>query len=233
MKNQVMSGFLPFILICLLLLYSNNIFCQYRLGKLIDSGLIITQSSYLGYLYSGIDNFLKIDPSLHKDYDTIIINSNNGKIFSDTNNLFLIIPDRPGKVRLTLTGIYKRDSVAVGYYYFKVYGIPEPKLTLNNIPIETPCSIPKKALMDCDSLGVFFSKDIIGSENWVKVSKFTLGYNYGGFYISHLNPSNRLTLSTKQILNQLGPDREIMIRPTIESEGNVIKDLPIYKITIY
>jgi hypothetical protein len=233
MKYQVKSVFLPFILICQLFIFANNTFCQYRLGKQIDSGLIVTQSSHLGYLYSGIDNFLKIDPSLDKEYDTIIINSNNGKIFSDTNNLYLIIPDRPGKVRLTLTGINKIDSVALGYYYFKVYGIPEPKLTLNNIPIETPCSIPKKALMDCDSLGVFFSKDIIGSENWVKVSKFTLGYNYGGFYISHLNPSNRLTLRTKQILNQIGPDREIMIRPTIESEGRVIQDLPIYKITIY
>ena len=145
----------------------------------------------------------------------------------------LIIPDRPGKVRLTLRGITNKDTSEIGYFYFKVFGIPEPKLTLNTIPIESPCSIPKKALLDCDSLGIYFSKDIIGSENWVKVSKFTLGYNYGGFYISHVNLSNKITLNTKQILSQLGPDREITIRPTIISEGNVARELPIYKITIY
>jgi hypothetical protein len=233
MKYQVLCGYLFSFMICLFIFNSNLIYCQYRLGKQIDSGLIVTQSSYKGYLYSGIDNFLKIDPSLKKDYDTIILKSNNGKIYTDSNNLILIIPDRPGKVRLTLTGITNKDTTELGYFYFIVFGIPEPKLTLNTIPIESPCSIPKKALVDCDSLGVYFSNDIIGSENWVKVSRFTLGYNYGGFYISHLNPSNKFTLNTKQILNQLGPDREITIRPTIETEGKVSRELPIYKITIY
>jgi hypothetical protein len=233
MKNQGLSGYLFFIFISIILLIPAKIFCQSRLGKQLDSGLIVTQSSYNGFLYSGIDNFLKINPSLNKNYDTILLNSNNGRLFPDTNNLILIIPSRPGKARLTVKGVNFRDTVELGYFYFTVYGIPEPKLTLNNTPIETPCNIPKKVLLDCDSLGVFFSKDIIGSEKWMKISKFTLGYNYGGFYISHINPSNRFTLSTKQILNQIGPDREITIRPTIESAGKVSKDLSIYKITIY
>jgi hypothetical protein len=233
MAKSGLSGYLLFILISQLLLHSAKISGQYHFGKEIDSGLIVTQSSYKGYLYSGIENFLKIDTSLNKKYDTIIINSNNGKIFPDTNNLFIIIPNRPGKVRLTLKGVSYRDTLQLGYFYFIVFGIPEPKLTLNNIPIETPCNIPKKVLLDCDSLGIFFSNDIVGSDKWVKISKFTLGYNYGGFYISHINPSNRFTPNTKQILNQLGPDREIMIRPTIESTGNISKELAIYKITIY
>jgi hypothetical protein len=233
MKYRNQPGYLHSFFICLLIFTLNDISCQYRLGKQIDSGLIVTQSSYKGYLYSGIDNFLKIDPLLKKDFDTLIIKINNGKIYSDTNDLILVIPDRPGKVRLTVTGISKTDTIEVGYFYFVVYGIPEPKLTLNTISIESPCTIPKKALMDCDSLGIMFSQDIIGSDKWVKVSKFTLGYNYGGFYISHLNPSNKFSLKTKQILSQLGPDREITIRPTIVSEGNVSRELPIYKITIY
>jgi hypothetical protein len=233
MNYQVLSKKLLYFIIILFLFTPGNIFCQYRLGNQIDSGLIVTQSSHKGFLYSGIDNFLKIDPSLYENYDTLIIRSNNGKIFSDTNNLFLIIPDRPGKVRLTLIGLNDKDSISVGYFYFTVFGVPEPKLTLNNIPIATPCSIPKKVILDCDSLGVYFSKDIVGSENWVKIARFTLGYNYGGFYVSLLNPSNKFTSNTKEIINQLGPYREITIRPTIESEGMVFKDLPIYKITIY
>jgi hypothetical protein len=233
MKFQELSGHLFLIFISLLLFDNSKIYCQYRLGTKIDTGLIVTKSSLNGCLYSGIDNLLKIDPLLENNFDTILLESNNGKTFPDTNNLILIIPNRPGKVRLTLMGVKYRDTVELGYFYFPVLGIPEPKLTLNNIPIETPCIIPKKVLMNCDSLGVYFSKDIIGSDNWVKISRFTLGYNYVGFYISHLNPSNKFTLNTKQILNQLGPDREITIRPTIESESKVTKYLPIYKITIY
>jgi hypothetical protein len=219
--------------ITLILFLPINIFSQYRLGNHLGDNSIITLSSAKGVLYSGIDNFIKVNPDLISDYDTIYIESNNGKVASDSNDLVLIIPNRPGKVRLTLSGIKFNDTTEIGYKYFTVYGIPQPMLTINNIPVNTPCTIPRKAMIECDSLGIFFSNDIAGSENWLKISKFVLGYNYGGFYISHINQGNILSNETKNILNTIGPDREISIRLTTISEGMVFKELPIYRITVY
>jgi hypothetical protein len=221
------------ILVFLFFSHSLSVFSQYRLGNHLNENSVVTLSSSKGVLYNGIDNFLKIDPNLTIGYDTVCIESNNGKVVPDSNNLLLIIPDRVGKVRLTLIGLNKNDTSEIGYTYFNVIGIPDPKLTINNIPISTPCTIPRKVIINCDSLGIFFSEDIAGSDKWMKISKFVLGYNYGGFYIAHLNPTNILTLETKKILNKIGPDREISLRLTTESEGMVYKDLPIYRITIY
>ena len=221
------------ILTILSVLPSAFTYSQYRLGNHLKDNSIITLSSAKGVLYSGIDNFLKIDPGLIKGYDTVNVESNNGKVVSDSNNLLLIVPSRPGKVRLTINGITHSDTTEIGYKYFTVYGIPGPLLTINNVPINNPCTIPRRAMIECDSLGIFFSEDIAGSEKWLKISKFVLGYNYGGFYISHLNPGNILTNETKSILNKIGPDREISIRLTTVSEGMVFKELPIYRITVY
>lgn len=215
------------------LISSKSAFSQYRLGNHLDESSIITLSSLKGVLYSGIDNILKVNSTLRKDFDTILIESNNGKVVIDSADKILIIPDRPGKVRLTLLGILRKDTTEIGYKYFTVLGIPQPLLSINNMPINTPCTIPRKAIIDCDSLTIFFSNDIEGSEKWMKISKFVLGYNYGGFYIAHLNPGNLLTNETKSILNKIGPDREISIRLTTVSEGMVYKELPIYRITIY
>jgi hypothetical protein len=221
------------IILFLLFLPAEILLSQFRLGNHLKEKSIVTLSSSKGVLYSGIDNFLKVDCNLTKSYDTIVIDSNNGRIASDSNNLILIVPDRPGKVRLTLSGINSKDTNELGYTYFNVVGIPEPLLMINNLPITTPCTIPRKIMINCDSLGIYFSNDIAGSEKWMKISKFVLGYNYGGFYIAHQNPTNILTLDTKKILNKIGPDREISIRLTTESEGMVFKELPIYRITIY
>ncbi len=91
----------------------------------------------------------------------------------------------------------------------------------------------KKTLLNCDSLAVYVSNDIIGSENWLTISEFLIGYNYGGFHVSHLNITNKLNDKTRQILTYMGPEREISIKLTVESEGKVFRRLPIYKITIY
>lgn len=232
MMSQVFSKY-QIIILFLVFFPTKILLSQYRLGNHLSDKSIVTLSSPRGLLYSGIDNFLTVDPSITKSYDTILIESNNGKIVPDSNNLILIVPDRPGKVRLTLNGLKHKDTTEIGYRYFNVLGIPEPKLTINNIPISTPCTIPRKAMINCDSLGIFFSEDIAGSDKWLKISKFVLGYNYGGFYIAHLNPTHILTIDTKKILNKIGPDREISIRLTTESEGMVFKELPIYRITIY
>ena len=93
--------------------------------------------------------------------------------------------------------------------------------------------IPKSLLMDCDSLSIFFTDDLPGSNAWIQITEFTLGYNYGGFHVSFLNPSNHILFETKEIINRLGPEHEISIRVKVKSIGKIIKELPIYRLTIY
>jgi hypothetical protein len=206
---------------------------QGRQGKALDPGSIISLTSKKGYLYNGIDNLLMVDPLLYIGADTLLIAVNNGLIVNDSSSRYLCIPSQIGTMWITLSSVKGSDTTLLGYKYFPVINIPEPLLTLDGRPIETPAYVSKNELLDCDSLGVHFSDDIAGSELWMVVTEFSLGYSYGGFYVSHANPSGQFTSETREIINRLGPDREISIRATVKSTGTILKQLPIYRIRIY
>ncbi|MBN1598055.1 MAG: hypothetical protein JW894_07155 [Bacteroidales bacterium] len=214
-------------------MYLNSSFGQYRYGIQLDENTMTVVSSRGGNLYSGIDNYFRISEVITEDYDTVLVHSTNGAPLPDSNDLVLLIPNRPGKVRLTYYGVSGYDTTTIGYQHFMVRRVPEPKMLIDDRPISTPGIIAKRYLLYCDSLGVYFSDDIIGSEYWLRVKEFTLGYNYGGFHVSHLNPSNKMTLRTRQILYRIGPDRTISIKLTVEAEGDIMRELPIYRLTIY
>ena len=213
--------------------YVSELKCQTRLGDPLEENTIICHTSRHGYLYMGIDNYVSLNKSNVPSAENYLLQSNNGTVFPDSNDLYLIVPVRQGKVRMLVFTINVADTQLVGYHYFTVKKVPDPKLTLNQMPISTPTILPKKFLMSCDSIGIFISNDIPGSENWFRITEFTFGYNYGGYYISHKNLSNKFTSETKRIIDLTAPDREVSIRPKVESEGKVKVELPIYRITIY
>ena len=142
-------------------------------------------------------------------------------------------PARPGNARLTIYCLNSQDTIVLGYKYFIVRNLPDPCLEINGICLSSPSSMSKSSLVAADSISVLFSDDIIGSESWFRVTDFTIGYNYGGFHVSHHNLSNKLSLQTKQIISRIAPDREISISLNIESDGKIKKQLPIYRIRLY
>jgi hypothetical protein len=212
------------------LLHTN---AQGRLGILLEDNSVICISTRSGDLYSGIDNYVKIKESIRNEYHNLILKISNGIVQKDTNELFLVIPVRPGRARLTIFNLENEDTLAIGYNYIEVRGVPDPKLMLNNYKINATALLPKSLLMGCDSLSIFFSDDLPGSEMWLRITEFTLGYNYGGFHVSYLNPSNFISLETKEIINRLGPEHEISIRVKVEAEEKLMIELPIYRITLY
>jgi len=210
-----------------------GILSQSRFGTELNNTIISALSSRNNILYRGIDNYIQISPQFQSKYDSLIVRCNNGSVMFEKENVLFVMPSRLGKVRLMFYGITDNDTISLGYTYFEVKAVPEPCLTIDNTPITTNCALPRRVLQNCDSLGIYFSKDIIGSENWLKVTGFIIVYNYGGFNVSYNNPSKVFSKATKQILNHIGPNREIGILPIVEGEGSLTKKLPIYRITIY
>jgi hypothetical protein len=217
----------------LFLFFSSNSMAQGRYGLELSETSIVSLSSKKGYLYAGIDNYLMLDSSLVNNSIFTALGTSNGQVFMDTNNVGLIIPEKAGKLRLSLICTDGSDTVLNGYKYFHVKDIPDPQLTLDSIPIPSNAAIKKNVLLSCDSLGIYFSDDIIGSSHWMIITGFILGYNYGGFYVSHINPTNKLSKETKELINRIGSEEEISIRTTIEYECKIKKELPIYRIQIY
>ncbi len=218
-------------LICIVI-SQYQINAQGRLGVLLEENSIQCISTNSGYLYSGIDNYIKVSDSILLKYPELTMHTSNGVVKKDSINLFLVIPSKPGRIRLTVFNAFN-DTSAIGYEYLQVKQIPEPKLMLNNYKIDSRAQIPKSLLMNCDSLSVYFTDDLPGSQLWLQITEFTLGYNYGGFHVSYPNPSNHILFETKEIINRLGPEHEISIRVKALSGGVITKELPIYRIILY
>lgn len=238
MLKKKLHNFYPFYLLTGLfigaeLLSVKQVFSQSRLGNPLIRNTLVSHTSLKGYLYMGIDNYLIIKKNNLAPAENYYLKSNNGTVIPDSNGLFLAIPIRTGKARIDVFLINRHDTEFAGYQYFTVKRLPDPKMTINNVPINTPTTLSRIALMNCDSLGVYISADIPGSENWYRITEFTFGYYYGGFYVSHKNSSNILSTQTKNIISVTGPNREITIWPKIECEGKVKLELPVYRITIY
>lgn len=223
---------LPFI-ICLIHLTVCNTNAQYRYGNELENVDFKILSSRSGNIYSGIDNYMEVSPHLFINSDTLHITSTNGVVIADSGRTYLVIPDRPGKVRIALYSVTGTDTTVLGYTHFIVRRIPDPRLVVGNQLINYTDTLMKRTLLDCDSLSLYISDDIIGSENWLSISEFLIGYNYGGFHVSHVNQSSVLNNKTRQLITYMAPDRRISIKLTVESEGMVFSQPPIYKITIY
>ncbi len=219
--------------ICLLLLSAHLLKAQGRFGSELPEDALTCLTSIKGYLYSGIDNYLQINFSRIPDCDTLFLNTSSGTIISDTIDRYLIIPERPGNIRLTVQCLKNTDTLNLGYKYYIVHSLPDPCIILNNQPVCTPSSVNKNIFLATDSISVFFSDDIIGSDSWLKITDFTIGYTYGGFVVSHLNATNKISQKTREIIYRLGPDHEVSIRFNVESEGKIRKQLPIYRLRLY
>jgi hypothetical protein len=226
--NQYIISF-----ILLLLLNFNLLRAQGRYGEQLPENSITSSLSNKGYLYSGIDNLIRIDYSIISECDTFFLMAPGSIIIHDTIDKFLIIPERPGTIRLSVYCLKGKDTMALGYRYFTVNNIPDPSIKINGHILITPALISKNLLLSGDSISIYFSDDLIGSENWFRITDFSIGYNYGGFHVSHLNPSNKISMQTKNLISRLGPDHEISIQFTVESEGKIKKQLPIYRIQFY
>jgi hypothetical protein len=216
----------------LIALTCHNITGQSRFGKLLPEESFHIINSQSGILYTGIDNPFIINSLVIEGIDSLLIGTNNGIVFFDSIH-YVSIPKKSGKVRLMVYRLKERDTVYIGFRNFTVNNVPEPKLMFDNIVISNNSSISKNMIMNTDSIGIFYSTDILGSEEWTYIDRFVLGYSYGGYYISHVNEGSKINLETKRIINTIGPDKQITFKIIAVSTGKVTRALPIYRLHIY
>ncbi len=206
--------------------------CQTRYGSELSDSILIAVDSRKNILYTGMDNRIITDYSKFDPGNVYVLRVNNGMVFSD-GIYHVAIPDRPGNARFLVLGIKDNDTVLIGYRYFEVRNIPGPLLAIDTLRLKEEDIVSKNHFINSDSIKIFISDDIIGSENWFKVVRFTLGYLYGGYYVEYTNNTNKITRETKEIIYSLGPTKEIIIKPVVEGVGELMMELPIYRLTLY
>ena len=204
---------------------------QYRYGENLSDSIFSLVISKSGTLYAGIDNPVEVHLNDDESIEDFILEVTNGTVFYDSLQ-FITIPVRSGISRLILSKVEGTDTILKGHKFFQVKSIPDPLLKIDTACFSEESGIYKQQLLYADSISIFFSSDITGSENWLRVKEYSIGYIFGGFYKSYSFEGSKISKTAKIIISRISPGKVIVFRVIAESEGDVQKELPVYRLRL-
>jgi len=183
-------------------------------------------------IYLGIDNRVRL-----KSFPlgaNLVLQTDNGMVFKAEDDFFVLIPVRPGRILLRAINIVAScDTMLVCSSEMIVSRFPQPALVIDSIRYSDGADISIAKLLMADSVGIYFTDDIIGIDEWYKVSGFTLGYFYGNYFISYESESNRFTEPMREALRKLFPGNEITFRFELKSNSDITMKRPIMKFRLH
>lgn len=205
---------------------------QFKYGENLPDSIFTILNSKSSTLYVGIDNPVSITMHKNERFEDFVMEVTNGIVFADSQQ-FITIPVRSGLSRIVLYHIEDDDTMMRGHKFFQVKNVPDPLLRIDTICYGENSKIYKLRLLLSDSLSIFFSSDILNSETWLRVEKYSIGYIFGGFYRSYSFEGNKLTNRAKYIINSISPGKKVVFNITASGEGKVTKELPVYRLELY
>lgn len=204
---------------------------QTRYGTLLSDGKIYSETSLSNTLYLGIDNRIGVNKRLLDQHDSIILKTNNGKILYDST--YFILPRRVGRLRIEAYAQNGTSLDTLGYYNFKVENLPTPRIAFDNHLLSDTLMVSVESFLRVDSLYIVVSEDIPESRNWIRIREFSLGYNYGGYFIGKTSGSNAVSYEMKELVLKEGAGRYFSIKVITQSDGSLLHTKPIYRVMFY
>ncbi len=182
-------------------------------------------------LYLGIDNPLYLECRLK--YDTsYVFTTNNGEILTDNDQL-IILPIKKPDAYVYIYRIIENDTIIVDQKRFFISYVPKPCVIIANQCIINNTVVEKKLILSNPFLKIHISDDIKDSDSWIKIKRFSMGYKSGSIYRSFENTGNQLSDEMILVLEKIKSGQKVDFKITIESQGNLIRYLPIYSITVF
>lgn len=215
----------------ILLLFSLAISAQWRYGQLLPDTVIYSSTSISNTLYVGIDNNLVLNYQPKKINDSIVLISNNGRLFYD--DTYTIVPHRAGSLRIEIHSVSGENIDTIGFCNFIVKPLPYPKVAFDTMVIEEHMSINHKSFINADSIYITITDDIPDSRNWVKIEEFSIGYSYGGYFIEESSGNNAITEAMKNLVATQGPGRIFSIKVITQSATSLLLTHPMYRVMFY
>jgi hypothetical protein len=187
-------------------------------------------NSHHNFLYIGIDNKLHVETET-AGYSDLFIESDNGAVFK-TEDCFVAIPSKKGKTKLT---VYKGEDKKhkIMEESFLTLFIPAPVLTINEKKMDNIKEVDKQFLYQSDSLGIYFTNDIVNVDSWYDISGYSLGYVYGNHYLSYDYDGKKICKEAKEAIQKIPQGHEIIIRLELSTEWDLSIKGPVFRAKVY
>jgi hypothetical protein len=191
---------------------------------------ILAANSINNILYIGIDNIIELNhvgPA-----DQLIMTTDNGRIYKE-ENAFVSIPKTKGASKLQLYRATEQDTVLIKEEKFPTLYLQEPIVTLDTVKTRGMKEVSKQFMLQCDSVGIYITDDIVDIDSWYTVTGFTFGYVYGSHFISTYNRGKQINDKVKGYIKNMPPGHELTIRVELITEWELSIKGPVFRATIY
>ena len=179
----------------------------------------------------GIDNRIGVNRNLLNLQDSLILKTNNGKILFDST--YFILPRREGKLRIEVYMQHGTSIDTLGYYNFNVKNLPNPRIAFDEQLLSDTLMVSVQSFLRVDSIYIVVTDDIPESREWIRIKEFSLGYNYGGYFIGETCSGNAISNEMKKLVFQEGAGRYFSIKVITQSDASLLHTKPIYRVMFY
>jgi hypothetical protein len=185
-------------------------------------------------IYLGIENLITIDcPVEAAQKMKLFVCTQNGAIEKKDENYWMI-PKKTGKTAISVHWITSdNDTILLRKKYFDVQRLPDPILKIGNTIINNEGRIGKGCFTPGDSLKLYYTNDLAINEKIGTVKYFTIGYSYGGVYMSNDNDGAVISNPNVQFIKKIAPGKEVIIRVMSASQPKCITQLPMIRFFLY
>lgn len=173
----------------------------------------VSVTSKSGNLYANINNYLELKFTENEIVPfRLFLKTNNGTVETE-NNKFRTVPKFAGN---SFVGVYiinsNNDTLLIGKKKFTVLHIPDPCLKVGSTVINEKSMVKRNALLNGDSLKLFFTDDLPESSHWYNIAYFNSGYTYGGSFFYEDNKGPLFSKSAIDIIKKQLPGQEMVIK---------------------
>ncbi len=186
---------------------------------------VISLTSANNTIVHGIDNKVVIRNGLFKGNVNIQVDK-KFILSREGNTFFLRAPDINSRENISLLiGDFKNDTIF--YRTLRNEMLPAPSVYFGHVNLTDTKRIMLNDLQMADSVYLLFRHSLSGSSEWLKVKRFTIGYSYGSYYITHDNIGSIISQKIKTIMQGLKPGQELSISILAEGNGMLKKEVPL------
>ena len=181
-------------------------------------------------IYAGIDNKIIFRKECFED-EYISLSSENASIVSEDTS-FIIRVDKAAAPEVTLI-LSNRDFKHQVCKRFGIKGLPVPHVFIGHTNISETQVLQKADIQSADSTYLFYGNTIANNCDWLRIKRFSIGYNYGNYYISNDNEGNRIGSKVRSILYGLKPGQEVSLTIVVEGLGQIEKVISTIHFKVY
>jgi hypothetical protein len=187
-------------------------------------------TSVSGNLYAGVDNYIRVQ-SRDIPLSEVHVKADQG-IFLPDDSLFYCMPSRPGRF---LVHVYRAstDTTLLFTQRVPVSSLPLPALRVGRSEIRDEQEIPLAEILLADSIGIVFTPDIPGSDRWIQIQAFTVGYFSADKDIQTTNPGPVFHPKTRDVIKKIRPGQQVYFRIQAGEEGEIRQELPVFRVKVY